>query len=109
MSEAAERAAQAVAGGNLAALMSMITPEALTQIMTMGQATGGLSLAQMPQITGYTMTPAGETEDATLYDVRFESTAGNVTLRATWKVVLGQWKIAAIEVLSAEVHQPPGT
>jgi hypothetical protein len=110
--DAAERAAEAVASGNLAGLMALITPEALAQVMTMGQETGGLSLAQMPQITDYTLHPAGETEDASLYDVTFNSTAGSVALRATWKNVLGQWKIAAIEVLSAQVaegDQSPGS
>ena len=50
--EAAERNAQAVMTGNLAQLMADITPEALTQMMTLGAQSGGLTPGTMPGISG---------------------------------------------------------
>lgn len=101
--EAAERNAQAVMTGNLSQVMADITPEALTQMMTLGAQAGGLSPAQMPNIEGYEIAEMGETGDGgQLFQVTFRSSVGTATLGATWKQVMGQWKIAKVELVSAE-------
>ncbi len=99
--EAAERNAQAVMTGNLAQVMSDITPEALTQMMQLG-ASGGMSPATMPNITGYTLNEMGQDGDGHLFHVTFHSAAGSATLAATWKQIMGQWKITAVALVSAE-------
>jgi hypothetical protein len=105
--EAAERTAQAVVAGNLAQLMSDITAEALTQMMQMSASAGGLTLTQMPSITGYEIEEMGETEDGEgeVFQVNFQSEAGNASLETTWRQVTGAWKITAVQLLSAEA--PP--
>ncbi|MCL4231817.1 MAG: hypothetical protein KJ053_09555 [Dehalococcoidia bacterium] len=99
--EAAERNAGAVMAGNLAQIMADITPGALTQMMAMG-AQGGLSPTSMPNMTGYEIVEAGQDGDATTFHVTFESSMGKATLATTWKQVMGQWKITAIALVSAE-------
>ena len=102
--EAAERTAQAVADGNLAQLMSDITPEALTQMMQLGASAGGLSPTQMPSISGYEIEEMGQTEDGEgeVFQVTFKSSAGNASIETTWRQVTGVWKITAVQLLSAE-------
>lgn len=100
--EAVERTAQAVMTGNLPQLMADLTPEALGQMMTLGSAPGGMSPATMPNITGYEIADAGEDGDAHVFHVTFTSTAGQATLAATWKQIMGQWKITAVSLVSAE-------
>lgn len=104
--EAAERTAQAVVSGNLAQLMSDITPEALTQMMQMSASSGGFSLAQMPSLTGYEIAEAGQTEDGEVLQVTFKSSAGKATMETTWREVTGAWKITAVQLLSAEAAPP---
>ncbi len=106
--EAAERNAQAVMTGNLSQVMADITPEALAQMMALGSQAGGLSPAQMPNIEGYELEEMGGTPDGgQLFHVTFRSSAGTATLGATWKQVMGQWKIAKVDLLSAD--PAPGT
>lgn len=107
--EAAERNAAAIMSGNLAQLMADITPEALTQVMQLGAQAGasGLSLTQMPQMTGYTIEERGVEGDAHLFEVTFHSSAGSATLLTRWAPVLGQWKITGVSVVSAQ-PSPPG-
>jgi len=99
--EAVERNARAVMEGNFAQLMADITPEALAQMMQM--APGGASaasLAQLPSISGYQIEEKGAEGDAHSFEVTFESAAGSATLLATWKPVVGQWKITGVTVVS---------
>ena len=106
--EAVERNARAVMEGNFSQLMADITPEALAQMMAMapaGATPGGMSLAQMPSISGYTIEDLGAEDDGHVYQVRFESPSGSATLAATWKQVVGQWKITAVRVVSIEPSQ----
>ncbi|MGH2609451.1 MAG: hypothetical protein ACRDHF_10220 [Tepidiformaceae bacterium] len=107
--EAAERTAQAVVSGNLAQLMSDITPEALTQMMQMSASAGGLSLTQMPALTGYELEEMGQTEDGEgeVFQVTFNSDAGNASIETTWRQVTGAWKITAVSLLSAEAAPSP--
>jgi hypothetical protein len=107
--EAAEQTAQAVVAGNLAHLMSAITPEALTQMMQMSASAGGLTLTQMPTLTGYEIEEMGQTEDGEgeTFQVTFKSSAGNASLETTWRQVTGAWKITAVQLLSAEAAPPP--
>jgi hypothetical protein len=93
--------------GNLAQLMSDITPAALSQMMQLGVSTGGLSPATMPNIEGYEVADVGPDGDGEVFDVTFRSSAGTATLRATWKLVMGQWKITAVGLVSAEPAAPP--
>ena len=105
--EAADRNAQAIMSGNLSQLMADITPEVLAQVMAMGAQAGGLSPAQMPNIEGYDLKDFGPQEDGCeLFHVTFRSSAGTATLGATWKQLMGQWKIVAVNLVSAEPAPP---
>lgn len=105
--EATDRTASAVMTGNLAQVMADLTPEALGQMMTLGSAAGGLSPAQMPDIEGYDVEDVGAEGDAEVFHITFRSSVGVATLKASWKQVLGQWKITAVSLVSAEAA-PPG-
>jgi len=100
--EAVERNAQAVMAGNFSQIMADITPEALSQMMQMGAAAGGLSPAQMPNIEGYEVDELGEDGEAHLFHVTFVSAIGKATLGTSWKQVMGQWKITEVSLVSAE-------
>lgn len=101
--EAVERNAQAVMSGNLTQVMADITPEALAQMMQMGAQAGGLSPAQMPNIEGYEVEEKGTEGDADLFHVTFRSSVGTATLGTSWKLIMGQWKLTAVELVSAEL------
>ncbi len=100
--EAVERNAQAVMAGNFSQIMADITPEALTKMMQMGAAAGGVSPAQMPNIETYAIAEMGEDGDAQLFHVTFAGAAGRATLGTSWKQIMGQWKITDISLVSAE-------
>ena len=108
---AAERTAQAVVAGNLAQLMADITPEALGQLMQLGaQAQGsgsGLSLTNMPNMTGYEIKQAPAVADGEVFHLTFDSSAGSATIATTWKQVFGQWKITAIALVAATPTATP--
>lgn len=105
--EAAERNAQAVMTGNLTQLMADITPEVLTQMMTLG-AGGGLTPQAMPVITGYELTEAGTDGDAEVFHAKFMSAMGWATLSMKWKPVMSQWKIVEVGLVGFErVEAPP--
>lgn len=99
--EAAERNANAIMTGNLAQLMADITPDVMAQVMAMGAQAGGLSPAQMPNIQGFEIIEKGAAGDAEVFHVTFRSEAGTATLAASWKQIMGQWKITAVELVSA--------
>ncbi len=100
--EAAERNAQAVMDGNLALIMGDITPEALTQMMQMAAQAGGLSPAAMPNIEGYEISEMPPEDGGEVFHVQFRSAVGKATLSTTWKEFMGQWKIAAVSLVSAD-------
>lgn len=100
--EAAERNAEAVMTGNLSQVMADITPEALAQLMQLGAQAGGLSPAQMPNIEGYDLVEAGEQDGGQVFHVTFRSAVGRATVSATWKQVMGQWKMAGVGLVSVE-------
>lgn len=104
--EATDRTADAVMTGNLAQVMADLTPEALAQMMTLGSAAGGLSPAQMPSIEGYEIEDRGAEGDAEVFHITFRSSVGTATLKAAWKQVMGQWKITAVSLVSAEASPP---
>jgi hypothetical protein len=85
--------------------MADITPEVLSQVMAMGAQAGGLSLTQMPNIQGYEILDFGTYEDAEVFHVTFRSDAGNATIAASWKQVMGQWKIVSVNLVSAELAE----
>jgi hypothetical protein len=103
--EAAIRNAEAIVSGNLAQLMADITPDVLAQVMAMGAEAGGLSPAQMPNIQGYDLLDFGNVDGADVFHVTFRSDAGNATIAASWKQVMGQWKIVAVSLVSVEPAQ----
>lgn len=104
--EAAERNARAIMEGNLAQLMADITPEVMAQVMAMGaQAPAGLSITQMPNIQGYEIAEKGSEGGAEVFDVTFKSDIGSATIAASWKQVMGQWKITSVSLVSAELAQ----
>ena len=100
--EAAERNAEAVMTGNLSQVMADITPDALAQMMQLGAMAGNLSPATMPSIEGYEITETGAAADAEVFNVTFRSALGRATVAATWKQIMGQWKIAAVDLVSVE-------
>ena len=104
--EASERNAQAIMSGNLAQLMADITPDVLAQVMAMGTQAEGISLTQMPNIEGYEIKEFGPDGDAELFHVTFRSDAGTATVATSWKQVMGQWKIVAVSLVSAEPTGP---
>ncbi len=104
--EAAERNAKAIMEGNLSQLMADITPEVLAQVMALGaQAPAGLSITQMPNIRGYEIAEKGAEGDTHVFDVTFRSDVGSATIAASWKQVMGQWKIVNVALVSAELAQ----
>ena len=105
--EAAEQNAKAVAEGNVAVVMGQLTPEAMAQMMQLGSQGGGLTPQQLPQITGYSIEEAGSDAESETFNVTFNSAAGTATIATRWKQVLGQWKIAGIELVSAEQTEQP--
>jgi hypothetical protein len=100
---AVERTAQAVMTGNLAQLMSDITPEALAQMMQMGSEAGALSPANMPSIESYEINEAPPDGEAEVFHVSFVSSIGKATLATSWKPIMGQWKVTAVSLVSAEL------
>jgi len=100
--EAAERNAQAIMSGNLAQIMADITPEALAQVMALGSQAGALTPTQMPNIERYELLDFGPDGDVHLFHVKFISDAGTATIAASWKLIMGQWKIVAVSLVSAE-------
>ncbi len=101
--EAAERNAQAIMSGNLAQLMADITPDVLAQVMAMGAQAGSLSITQMPNIESYEIAEKGVQDAAEVFEVAFKSDIGTATIAASWKQVMGQWKITSVHLVSAEV------
>jgi len=102
--EAAERNARAIMEGNLSQLMADITPEVLAQVMAMGaQAPAGLNVTQMPNIRGYEIAEKGQQGDAEVFDVTFRSDIGTATIAASWKLLMGQWKVTNVALVSAEL------
>lgn len=105
--EAAERNAQAVMSGNISQVMADITPEALTQIMQLAAANGGVSPATMPDMQSYEIEDAGQSDDGgERFRVNFVAREGSATLTATWKQIAGQWKITAVNLIQAERTEP---
>lgn len=94
--------------GNLAQLMADITPDVMAQVMAMGAQAGGLSPAQMPNIQGYEIEEMGMEGEAEVFQVTFRSNAGTATISATWKQLMGQWKITSVTLISAEAAVPEG-
>jgi hypothetical protein len=82
--------------------MADITPDVLAQVMAMGAEAGGLSPTQMPNIQGYDLLDFGEYDGAQVFHVTFTSDAGTATIAASWKQVMGQWKIVSVSLISAE-------
>lgn len=108
--DAAERNAQAVMAGNISQVMADITPEAMAQMMQMAAANGGATPATLPNIQSYDITPEQATEDgAERFRVTFVAAEGRATVVATWKQVMGQWKITAVELVAAERSPDAGT
>lgn len=86
---AVHRTCQAVVAGNLAQVISDLTPEAMGKLMTGQAQLGG---GGIPQISGYevrSILPDGEDYLAT---VVFKG-AQEVGLQARWRRVDGAWKI----------------
>ena len=104
---AVERTAQAVMTGNFAQLMADITPEAIAQLMTLAPVGSGLSLASMPAISGYDIRAVAPDGELPSFEVAFASSAGKVTLGATWKRVGAAWKIAGVRLAGFEPIAPP--
>jgi hypothetical protein len=100
--EAAERNAEAVMTGNLSQVMADITPEALAQMMQLGAQAGAMSPASMPSIEGYEISEMGEDADGQVFQMTFRSPIGRATVAMTWKQIMGQWKIAAVALVSVE-------
>ncbi|MCC6382954.1 MAG: hypothetical protein IT304_10635 [Dehalococcoidia bacterium] len=103
---AVERNAEAVMAGNLAQLMADVTPEALAQVIRAAPAGTPMTLAALPTITGYAIEERGPEGEGQIVHVTFTSAAGKATVAATWKQVLGQWKIGAVALVGVEPAPP---
>lgn len=93
--------------GNLTQVMADITPEALAQMMQLGaqaQAAGLQTPQTLPSIQSYTLETVSESDEEGVFKVTFHSAAGTATLSTRWIPVMGQWKIAGVELISAEVE-----
>lgn len=101
--EAVERTARAVMTGNLAQVMADLAPEALAQLMQLASGAQGLSPAQLPSIDRYEVTEVAAGDAEAIYRVAFVSSMGSATIETTWRPMLGQWKVAAVSLVSAEV------
>lgn len=113
--EAAERNAAAVMSGNLAQVMADITPEAMAQMMQMAaqaQASGVATPTTLPQIRSYDIETLEESAEVGRFRVSFVADAGSATVETTWRPVLGQWRIASVTLIDAQVAEggsPPAT
>lgn len=102
--EVVERNAEAVMAGNFAQLMADITPDALAKLMQMAPQGTQPALTSLPAITGYDVQWIGAVGDGHQYRATFVSAAGTADIVATWKLVLGQWRIVEFN----EVTVTPG-
>lgn len=108
--EAAIRNADAIKAGNFIQIMADITPEAMAQMMQLGATAGvnagtaaaaGLSMTNLPTITGYELTePVAELDGSETITATFTSPLGSLTIASSWKQVMGRWKIAAVSNLT---------
>ncbi len=112
--EAAIRNADAIKAGNFIQIMADITPEAMAQMMQLGATAGaaagvnagtaaaaGLSMTNLPTITGYELSdPIAELDGSETITATFTSPLGSLTIASTWKQVMGRWKIAAVSNLT---------
>jgi hypothetical protein len=93
--------------GNLAQVMLDLMPEALGQLMQVGAAMPGGGMGATPTIASYEIGEVEDDGEGELFRTTFTSDAGGrATLAVRWKLVLGQWKIAQITLVSMEA--PPG-
>jgi hypothetical protein len=90
--EAVERNCQAIMSGDLMRVLSDFTPEALTNVMSLG---ANLTSA-MPMLHGYNVESHEEKGLDHLFVIKFITSAGDVTASATWREVDGFWRIVDI-------------
>lgn len=107
--EAVERNAKALAAGQFAVVMADVTPQALAQLMQLAGQAGAMAPGAMPADATYRIEERGAVADGERFDVTFESAAGAVSLATTWSLILGRWKVAGIELLSAEIAGDEGS
>ena len=92
--EAAHRHAKAAVAGNLAQLMSDLTPEALAGLMAQGGAGGGFQ-----QPSAYELKLHGQEGEDYLFDITYAGPAGSVTLRDRFRLIGEQWKVVEAKIL----------
>jgi hypothetical protein len=94
--DAMRRACDALMRGDYLTPMAELTPEAMSEVMTIG---AGLTNIQAP--LSYTIDSHEEKGGEHRYRVSFTLPDRRVSATATWRRVDGAWKIAAIAVDAA--------
>lgn len=107
--DAVKRNCEALISGNIAQLFVDLTPEAMvkmSQAQAQAQAAGGAGagMGAMPKLTGYEVVSRDREGEDELYDVRF---AGDVNfgVKARWRQVADQWKLADFEPYQYETPE----
>jgi hypothetical protein len=77
----------------------------MMQMGAQAQAAGLQTPQTLPSIQSYTLeTVSEDEEEGSVFNVTFHSEAGTATLATRWKQIMGQWKIAGVELVSAQVE-----
>jgi hypothetical protein len=87
------RACDALLVGDIWTAMNDLTPEALSEAMSIGSG-----IAQIPSASGYTIESRSESGGEHRFDVRFETNVGPVMAHAVWRQFDGFWKVTSLGV-----------
>lgn len=87
--EAAHAHARATVAFDLGAVIRNMTPEGLARAMQIGNTEW--------QPTGYKMTGEARDGDDYLFDIRFDTELGPLSLRYRYREIDGAWKIVDVE------------
>ena len=103
--EAVTRNCQALLAGNIAQIFTDMTPEAMAKMASAG---GGAAMsAGLPQLTSYDIVGRAQDGDDHLYDVQFRGQV-NFGVRARWREIDGQWKLADFDGYELDAGAPSG-
>ena len=102
--EAVTRNCQALLAGNIAQIFADMTPEAMAKMASAGA--GGMA-GGLPQLTSYDVVSRVQEGDDHLYDVQFHGTP-SFGVKARWREIAGQWKIADVDGYALEGESPVG-
>ena len=87
------RACDALLAGDVWTAMNDLTPEALSEAMSISSG-----IAQIPSATGYVIESQSESGGEHRFDVRFDTSLGPIRAHATWRQLAGFWKVTSLGV-----------